>query len=194
MNDDDIERRAAELDEIARKKRQRKASLKLVTGSVETFDANGKRVIRHEPGQIPQLLDQVGMALAENCDNLFTYTGRLVRLYPASEAASGGIYRPRGALIIHPVDGAHLTELVTAAALHERYDARSESFKTCDCPRRVADMYLARGHWPELRPLAGFIEAPTLTLSGRLIQAFGYDQETGLYLACSNIPGWVAPC
>lgn len=195
MNDDGIERGTLELDrKSAEKKHRRKAGLKLVKNSGEIFNADGKRVIRHEPGKIPQILDQVGLALAENGDNLFTYTGRLVRLYPAPETAVGGIYRPRGALIIHPVDGAHLTELVTAAALHERYDARSESYKLCDCPRRVADMYLARGHWPELRPLAGFVEAPTMTLSGRLIQAFGYDQETGLYLACSNIPGWVAPC
>lgn len=191
MNDDSIKRGSAALDKITEKKRRLKG-LQLVKS--ETFDAEGKRVIRHDPGRIPQVLDQVGLALAENCDNLFSYANALVRLYSAPQAASGGIYRPRGALIIHSVDGAHLTELVTAAALHERYDARSESYKLCDCPRRVADMYLARGHWPELRALAGFIEAPTITLDGRIIQAFGYDQETGLYLACENIPGWVAPC
>lgn len=156
-------------------------------------DPNGNDVIRHDPGKLPEILDQVGSALAKSCDNLFSYTGRLVRVYAAPETGSGGVHRPRGALLLHPVDGAHLTELATAAAVHERYDARSASYKPCDCPRRVADAYLARGNWPEQRPLAGFIEAYIVTPSGRLIDKPGYDAETGLFLACSDIPKWSAP-
>ncbi|MDP2025874.1 hypothetical protein [Sulfuriferula sp.] len=182
------------LDKAAKKSRGNKR-LRMVKSGGETFDPTGKRVIRHDPGQLPEILDQLGLALAENCDNLFSYTGRLVRIYPAPESASasGGVHRPRGALVVHPVDGAHLTELATVAAVHERFDARSEGYKACDCPRRVADAYLARGHWPELRPLTGFIEAPTVTLAGRLIQTPGYDIETGLFLAGDNPPGWAAP-
>lgn len=189
----DMERGAAALDKLAsEKKTRRKKNLRLVKSGDETYDPNGRRVIRHEPGKLPEILDQLGLALSESCDNLFSYTGRLVRVYAAPETASGGVHRPRGALVLHPVDGSHLTELATAAAVHERYDARSEGYKPCDCPRRVADAYLARGNWPQLKPLAGFIEAPTITLNGRLIQAPGYDTETGLFLAGAAIPGWSA--
>jgi putative DNA primase/helicase len=189
----DIEQRgAAALDKLASEKKPKKR-LRLVKTGGETFDPVGRRVIRHDPGKLPEILDQTGLALADNCDNLFSYTGRLVRVYAAPETASGGVHRPRGALVLHQVDGSHLTELATAAAVHERYDARSEGYKPCDCPRRVADAYLARGNWPELRPLAGFIEAPTVTLKGRLIHEPGHDSETGLYQACAAIPGWTPP-
>lgn len=190
----DLEQRgAAALDKLASKKKPRSKELHLVKSGGETFNPSGKRVIRHDPGRLPEILDQVGQALADSSENLFSYTGRLVRVYAAPESASGGVHRPRGALVLHPVDGAHLTELATAAAVHERYDARSEGYKPCDCPRRVSDAYLARGNWPELRPLAGFIEAPTITLDGRLIHEHGHDAETGLFQAATDIPGWSAP-
>lgn len=189
----DFEQRgAAALDALAAKTSCKK-SLRQVEPRGETFDPGGRRVIRHDPGRLPEILDQLGEVLAEKCENLFSYSGRLVRVYAAPESASGGVHRPRGALVLHPVDGSHLTELATAAAVHERFDARSEAYKLCDCPRRVADAYLARGHWPELRPLTGFVEAPTITLDGRLIHEPGHDRETGLYQASAAIPGWSAP-
>lgn len=189
----DFEQRgAAALDALAAKT-GRKKRVRPVEPRGETLDPGGRRVIRHDPGRLPEILDQVGLALSKSCHNLFSYTGRLVRVYAAPEAASGGVHRPRGALVLHTVDGAHLTELATAAAVHERFDARSEAYKPCDCPRRVADAYLARGNWPELRPLTGFVEAPTITLDGRLIHEPGHDRETGLYQASAAIPGWSAP-
>lgn len=191
----DLEQRgAAALDKLAsEKKPRRKKGLRLVKPGDEEFGPDGRRRIKHRPGQLPKILDQLGLSLSESCENLFSYTGRLVRVYAAPESASGGVHRPRGALVLHPVDGSHLTELATAAAIHERWDARAEEDLECDCPRRIADAYLARGNWPELRPLAGFIEAPTITLDGRLIHAPGHDSETGLFQACAAIPGWSAP-
>lgn len=187
------DRGAAALDKLAAKKKPRAKGLRLVKPGGDTFDPSGRRVIRHDPGRLPEILDQIGLALAEQCTNLFSYTGRLVRVYPAPETSGAGMYRPRGALVLHPVDAAHLTELATTAALHERYDARSEAYKPCDCPRRVADAYLARGSWPELRELSGFIETPTVTPDARLIDAPGYDHGTGLFLAFASMPGWSPP-
>lgn len=196
----DIEQRgAAALDKLAAEKKPgRKRGPRQVKAGGESFDSAGNREILHDQGYLPNILDQLGLALKEKCDNLFSYTGRLVRVYAAPETASGGVHRPRGALVLHPVDGSHLTELATAAAVHKRFDARSKNdesdgYKRIDCPRRVADAYLARGNWPELRPLAGFIEAPTITLDGRLIHEPGHDSETGLFQACAAIPGWTPP-
>lgn len=42
---------------------------------------------------------------------------------------------------------------------------------------------LAPKEWPKLRPLAGIVGAPVLRRDGTLLQAPGYDPETGLYLA-----------
>ncbi|WP_300339090.1 hypothetical protein [Accumulibacter sp.] len=161
--------------------------------STGTYDSSGRRVIRHDPGRLPQILDELGEALKEYGENLFVFAGRPVRVYPAPESPGKGITRARGALILHSVDGAHLAELAGRAALHERYDARSEAYKSCDCPRRVSDAYLSRGYWPELRQLTGFVEAPIVTLNGRLLDAPGYDADTGLFLAFEKIPGYTAP-
>lgn len=191
---DGIERGAIHLDKMISggKKPRSKKQLHVVPAG-EAFNADGKRVIRHDPGRIPDVLDQIGLALAEYAGNLFSYTGRLVRVYPAPETSTGGVHRPRGALILHQVDAPHLTELATRAAIHQRWDARAESYKSCDCPLRAAIAYLARGHWPELRALSGFAEAPTSTLDGRLIDQPGYDADTGLFMAFDNIPGYTSP-
>lgn len=168
--------------------------LELVTANSEQtaafYDSNGTRVIRHDGGKLHEIIDQFGLALAELQADLFTYAGRLVRVYPAPGGHSGGIHRPKGALIVHPVDAAHLSELGTRAAVHERFDARSEKNKVIDCPRRVADAYLARGYWPEIPALTGFVEAPTIDLDGRLLDQPGYDKQTGLFLAFDPIPGY----
>lgn len=190
---DGIERGAAALDkEIAGAHKSKKKGLRAVPGG-NSIDSAGRRVIRHDPGKLPVVLDELGAALAEYGGNLFSYTGRLVRIYPAPETASGGVHRPRGALILHPIEPPHLAELGTSAAIHERYDAPTESYKRCDCPRRVAEHYLSRGNWPELRPLTGFVEAPLITAEGRIIDQPGYDADTGLFLAGAAIAGYSAP-
>lgn len=168
-----------------------KLKLNLVKADKEqraAFNGDGQRVIKHDPGKLPEILDECEQALADADCNLFVQSGRLVRIYPAKEGLSFGVNRPRGAITLHPVDGAHLVELLTKAAIHERFDARADKsindgYKKCDCPRRVADAFLARGNWPHLNQLAGFIEAPTITPDGRVIELPGYDEETGLFAA-----------
>lgn len=154
------------------------------------YTAEGVRVIRHEPGKIHEVLDQFGLALAELKADLFSYAGRLVRVYPAPASNAGGIHRPKGTLIVHPVDSAHLVELGTRACVHEKFDSRTGNYKSIDCPRRVAEAYLARGRWPELPTLMGFVEAPTISLDGRLLDCPGFDADTGLFLAFDPIPGY----
>jgi hypothetical protein len=172
------------------KTNKRQASDKKSTG---TFDADGRRVIRHDSGRLPEVLDDLGEALAEYGDNLFVYTGSLVKLYPANESQGKGISRDSGALVLHHVNSAYLTDIAGRAAIHERYDSRNERYKEINCPRSVADVYLSRGNWPELRKLLGFVEAPTVTLEGRLLDKQGYDPETKMFVACKTIDGYTAP-
>jgi len=163
-----------------------KPELNLVKADKEqraAFNGDGQRVIRHDPGKLPEILDECEQALADADCNLFVQSGRLVRIYPAEEGLAYGVHRPRGAITLHPVDGSHLVELLTKAAIHERFDARADKYKPCDCPRRVADAFLARGNWPHLNQLAGFIEAATITPDGRVIDHPGYDEDTELFAA-----------
>lgn len=158
-----------------------------------TFDTDGRRVIQHRNGELPRILDEVARSLAEANANLYRYAGRLARVYQAGEATSGAVRRPVGALMVHPVESAHLVELAGRAARHEKWDSRAGDYVPCDMPRRVADSFLARGHWPEQPELNGFVETPTVTPEGRLIDAPGYDMPTGLFSAYGDIPGYARP-
>ncbi|OGT05653.1 MAG: hypothetical protein A2143_01805 [Gallionellales bacterium RBG_16_57_15] len=166
-----------------------KPELNLVKADKEqrvAFNGDGQRVIRHDPGKLPEILDECEQALAEAEDlNLFVQSGRPVRIYPADEdlLLGSGISRPRGAITLHLVDPPHMVELLSKAAIHERYDARSQSYKPVDCPRRVADSFLSRGNYPFLKNLSGFVETITITPDGRVIDQPGYDEETGLFAA-----------
>ncbi len=181
-----LEQAAAEL---ARKKKSRPTS-----APDELFDANGRRIIRHNPSQLPAVLDALELALSEtDALHLFRYAGRLARVYQADEQVDSNVKRPAGAIMVHPVEPAHLAELATRAALHEKWDSRRSDYTPIDCPRRVADAFLARGHWPRLPDLVGFIESPTITADGRIIDVPGYDEASGLFCAFTTIPGYARP-
>jgi len=164
----------------------------------ETFTADGRRVIRHDPGRLPSILNEVGSALAEFCTgggSLFRWGAGLSRVYVADADGvdSTKIKRYAGAVTLHPVGAPHLTEIASLAAEHERWDGRSGEYRSCDCPAKVAEAYLARGDWPEIPVLTGFVEAPTLTLDGRVVDQPGYDSGSGLFAAWAKIPGYVTP-
>lgn len=163
----------------------------------DTFTPDGRRVIRHDPGRLPEVLDEMGQALAEFCGNggsLFRWGAGLSRVYVAGdESQDKNARRFAGAVTLHPVEAPHLRELIGRAALHERYDARGGSYRACDCPDTAAKAYLSRGAWPELPSLTGFVEGPCLTLDGRVLDTPGYDADTGLFLAFSAIPGYTPP-
>lgn len=161
------------------------------------FDANGRRIIRHDAGRLPQVLDEIGGALSEFCakgGNLFRWGAGLSRVYVLpNDVTEGKVKRWAGSVTVHPVGAPHLTELATLAAGHERYDGRAEKYKPIDCPAKAAEAYLARGAWPEIPQLNGFVEAPTLTLDGRVLDVPGYDALSGLFSAWTSIPGYVSP-
>lgn len=63
-----------------------KPPLELVKSNKEQraeFNSDGLRVIRHNPGKLPELLAQCEQALADANGSLFVQPVRLVRIYPA---------------------------------------------------------------------------------------------------------------
>lgn len=160
----------------------------------DLFDADGVRIIQHKNGHLPAILDLLEVALSESPGlHVFRYAGRLARVYQADQPKDKRIKRPAGAIMVHPVEAAHLVELAGRAAKHQKWDARAADFVACDCSRRVADALLARGHWPRLPDLVGFIEAPTITDDARIIDTPGYDAASGLFCAFNEITGYKRP-
>jgi putative DNA primase/helicase len=157
--------------------------------SVVFYTADGRLGIRHKNGALPEILDGIEMALAGANLDVFVYAGRLVKVYKA-ETKITGITRPDGAIVIHTIESSFLTELLGRAAIHVKFDSRVTDKETgkkgayvpCNCPRAVAEALLARGYWPKLPELTGFVECPTIDKTGRLIDKVGYDIKSGLYL------------
>jgi putative DNA primase/helicase len=167
-------------------------------GDSGCFGPDGRRIIQHDAGQLPRILDELGAALGEFCrdgGNLFRWGAGLSRVYVAAEDSEDGhkIKRHAGAVSLVAVGAPHLCELAGRAASHEKYDGRAEKYKACDCPAKTAEAYMARGFWPEIPLLNGFVECPTLTLDGRVLDVPGYDAATGLFAAWSDLPGFVSP-
>jgi putative DNA primase/helicase len=161
---------------------------------VLAYDPDGHPIIRHDNGKLPEICDAALDAIAARPDlNVMRFAGGLACVYPAAEATDGPVKRPAGAVLVHPLTVPLMAEVLTRAARHEKRDARSGEDRPCDCPRRVAETVLARGHYPMLPDLRGFVETPTLDLDGRIIDQPGYDAESGLFCAFGTIPGYVRP-
>ena len=169
----------------AREALERSNQSHATASEVTSFDIEGGRVIRHLAGRLPEIADAVLHALADTKAGVFASASGLVRVHAARAAKNSSVTRPKGALTLHVVDATHLAEVAGRVAKHEKFDGRAKDWVPCDCPRRVAETVLARGEWDPLDYLNGFVEAPTITPAGRVVDRPGYDEETGLILAIS---------
>ena len=91
--------------------------------------------------------------------------------------------RSADAPVIVQAQAAYLDELATVAARWEKFDKRAkkgEEWVEVTPPGRFVQTLQARPSWP-FPLLEGIIHSPTLRPDGSLLQAPGYDPETGLY-------------
>jgi putative DNA primase/helicase len=129
-------------------------------------------------GAIAENLDDIEMALVEQSAGLFQRNGGLVR--PARTPITVRDGETVEDLGLIEVRAAGLVEHVTRAATLLKWDARAKRPIKVNCPRDLAEGYLARtGQW-HLRPLTGVTNAPTLRADGSLLDQPGYDRATGL--------------
>ena len=181
--------------ENAASKRAKKEQVKPPsTPPGDEFNSEGKRVIKHNNGHLPIILDLLERSLSETPEiHLYRYADGLARIYQAAEPKDKSVKRSAGAIMVHPVETAHMVELAGRAAIHQKWDSRLTAYVHTDCPRRVAESLLARGHWSLLSELVGFSESPTITNDGRVIDRPGYDNASGLFFAFTVIPGYQRP-
>jgi putative DNA primase/helicase len=90
---------------------------------------------------------------------------------------------------IVPVDQPFMERELGRSAVWQRFDARKRGYVVIDPPSPVASQILAMsGHWP-FPPLHGITQCPTLRYDGTLLDAEGYDEDTGLLLVGNvNMP------
>ena len=106
------------------------------------FKADGSEVVRHDPGKLPEILEDIEDRLGVSECNVFVRAGGLVQVSVLVPRMHGMAWRPPGALTIHPVEASHLTVILTGIVSHEKFDSRSEKYKTCKC--RILSYNLCR--------------------------------------------------
>jgi hypothetical protein len=119
---------------------------------------------------------------------LYQTGGRIVHPVRALRASSDddSIRRPAGALTIQDVKAPRLTLYMIKHGRFVRYQkaAHGGEPKLVKQPanRNIADLYLSASDTWKLPWLAGIVETPTLRCDGTLLNAPGYDPESGLLL------------
>jgi putative DNA primase/helicase len=74
-----------------------------------------------------------------------------------------------------------LVERFTATCNFQKWSVRDKEWRTVDCPKSLAEIYLSRiGRW-ELPALTAIATAPVLQPDGRIIDRRGYDATTGVF-------------
>ncbi len=154
------------------------AARRTVPSSMPTVHRDSNRlVIQAEAGALPRVVDDAEAALIAFNAPLYQRGGIIVS--PASAVSSAPGKRGNSVPRIVTVNALHIAELMTAAAVWLKFDARRDDWVATDCPSRIAETYLARPTW-RLRVLRSIISHPTLREDGTILDQPGYDARTGL--------------
>jgi hypothetical protein len=136
------------------------------------------RQIKIVGGDRPNIVKEAEAALIEQSVGVFQRGSLIVRPAEIAVETRGG--KKVGDLLLVPLTVPALCEHMTSAATFLRWNVRDGSWKPIDCPREIAETFLARGGDWNLRVLSGIINAPTLRPDGSLLDQPGYDPQTGL--------------
>ena len=147
------------------------------TAYSETDASAPLRTIRIQGGALPANVDEAEAALLEQGAPIYQRGSFLVRRGKVViERRDGESVKED---LIVPLTQPALIEMMTSAAQFERWDARMMDWKRIDCPKGIADAYLARtGLW-KLRALMGVTRTPILRSDGTILDTPGYDSSTG---------------
>jgi hypothetical protein len=92
------------------------------------------------------------------------------------------IKRPAGTPRISPLPPACLRDILTRVVQFKKRVEAKEGLQ--ERPAHPPEWCVAgvegRGHWPDLRPLEGVVETPTLRPDGSLLETKGWDEQTWL--------------
>lgn len=133
---------------------------------------------------IHRVVDQCAAALPR-CTDLFVRSNELVRVV-RDGAPPPNVRRVAGAPTFRAVPPPTLLEELTRVQKFAKYDKRCESWVAAVPNASVLGALAARGAWDGMRPIVGLLEAPALRRDGTVIQAEGYDAESGYLLLPST--------
>ena len=120
-----------------------------------------------------EVVDQGLSALARSPE-IYRRSGCLVQVV-RDEIQGPGILRSPASPAIQPAAPPRVRELMSDSAAWQTEDGQSTH-----PPKWAVEALMARGTWPQLRPLEGIIETPVLRPDGSILERPGYDPDTGL--------------
>jgi hypothetical protein len=111
--------------------------------------------------------------------NVYQRGGILMQVVQGAKPPRG-IDRPKEAPQIAPIKTARLRTVLSSAATWLETIDRGET-SPAHPPQWAVLGVEASPEWPGVRRLEGVVESPILRADGTILQAPGYDEETGLY-------------
>jgi len=134
-------------------------------------------VVQVRPGTLPSVVDQAERHLIDADADIFQRGSLVVR--PVQDCIPTLSGKQIIGTRLVPVTIHHLIERFSRVVDFQRQN-NSGAWFSVDCPKQIADVYLAReGGW-NLPVLARVVNAPTLRVDGSLLQEPGYDDASGL--------------
>ena len=139
----------------------------------------GRPAIRVEAGMLDILATQAEDALIGSTLPIFQRGDSLVR--PMSWEVCASDERATLAAGLREIKVPALIDLLSQAAVWEKFNARSKKTVAIDPPSAVASIVLSRaGSW-RLPGILGVITTPTMRRDGSIVSEDGYDEVTRLY-------------
>lgn len=143
-------------------------------------DEDGR--IEVKGGLLHDLADQLEQVLFDKPEAwIYQRGGYLVEIGTVPDKNQKDVTHAQDAYVIVPVTTTRMRDIATRFAGWKKWDARKVGFKSIDCPKEVADTLLSRST-SRLPVLVAVLGAPTISKTGDLITAPGFDTKTGIYL------------
>jgi Bifunctional DNA primase/polymerase, N-terminal. len=146
---------------------------------------DGRTLVTYNPSNVAQTVDNLEAALLADSVHarVFKHSGAYVSVWEAApvtvrELAGGGDYPPMA--VLHRYDAHSMAERLNRSVRLEMPPPEDGAPKAIAPPEAAVRMLLSRrgGGAPVI---TGIIEAPTVRDDGTLLDAEGYDAQTGLF-------------
>jgi hypothetical protein len=163
-----------------------------VTGPPEEFDDNEppppteteedppdqRPVVHTGGGRLHESVDEAERILVKSDPQVYAFGDQIVR--PAPRPIPIADDKTTVGLRLVPVTPEHMADRFSRLIDFQKYNAKSQTWVSIDCPRVIALTYLARvGLWraPQLKMLT---TCPLLLADGRILDKPGFDPASGI--------------
>ena len=157
----------------------RRGRLRVVDTSDDNPTGDARPIVQIIAGKRSEAIDAAEEHVIDRDGGLWQRGEFVVRVAPQEVDIGGG--RKAQALRIATVGTQHMRNRFNLAVDLRKFDKRTDTWLSVDCPGDFADAYLERAGLWKLPVLTAVTTAPGLRPNGTLIERPGFDPATGVY-------------